>query len=339
MDSTQPTDHPPCEVGVSSDGRAPIATFVEQAKAAEAGGATTIWVACHLFLRDPVTAAHAALAATTRIRVALMAMSPYSVHPVYITMAAAALDELFPGRVELCLGVGAPGDLAAAGIESPLPLTTLREAIRICRALLTGNTIHHEGQVFKVSGRRLANPTDRIAITLAASGPKMLELAGAEADGVLISAATSIEYIHWCLGHVEQGRAQRRIAGHCRRMALVYTSVNDDACAARDAIRRTMGFILRGPHHAKNIELAGTRLDRQALWNAYRDEDWQAVERMIGDEVLAAHAAAGTPEAVRQRYAAYRAVGLEQVIIGGIDDPAGLARALAATGMGEAGSR
>ncbi|MEJ0071273.1 MAG: LLM class flavin-dependent oxidoreductase [Pseudomonadota bacterium] len=51
-----------------------------------------------------------ALAATTRIRVALMAMSPYSTHTVFAAMAAATLDEMFPGRVTLCLGVGAPAD-------------------------------------------------------------------------------------------------------------------------------------------------------------------------------------------------------------------------------------
>jgi 5,10-methylenetetrahydromethanopterin reductase len=117
------------DIGVSFDGRAPIATIADQARLAEAGGATTLWIACHLFLRDPVTTAALALSATTRIKVALMAMSPYSAHPVFAAMAAATLDEMFPGRVILCLGVGAPADLAAAGIASPQPLQTLSEAI------------------------------------------------------------------------------------------------------------------------------------------------------------------------------------------------------------------
>lgn len=318
------------DTGVASDGRAPLAEFIEQAKAAEAGGAATLWVACHLFLRDPVTAAHAALAATSRIRVALMAMSPYTMHPVYISMAAAALDELFPGRVLLCLGVGAPGDLAAAGIESPKPLSTLREALRICRTLFSGETIAHEGEVFKVKGRRLPNPTDRVPIVLAASGPQMLELAGAEADGVLISAATSTAFIRWCLENVDRGAARREAPGRCRRMALVYTRIADVERVALDGIRRTMGFILRGPHHAKNVELAGTKLDQAALWNAYRDENWPEVERLVSDAVLRSHAAAGTPAQVRERYGDYRALGLDEVIVGGIDDRHGIARALAA---------
>ena len=96
------------ELGIAMDGRAPIADIAAQAQAAEAGGATTLWIACHLFLRDPVTTAAIALAATKKIKVALMALSPYSTHPVYIAMAAASLDEMYPGRVILCLGSGAP---------------------------------------------------------------------------------------------------------------------------------------------------------------------------------------------------------------------------------------
>ena len=123
------------EIGIAMDGRAPLADIAGQAQAAEAGGATTLWIACHLFLRDPVTTAALALAATKEIRIALMAMSPYSTHPVYIAMAAASLDEMYPGRVILCLGSGAPADLKAAGIDSPRPLVAIGEAVKICRQL------------------------------------------------------------------------------------------------------------------------------------------------------------------------------------------------------------
>jgi alkanesulfonate monooxygenase SsuD/methylene tetrahydromethanopterin reductase-like flavin-dependent oxidoreductase (luciferase family) len=46
-----------------------------------AGGASTLWIACHLYLRDPFTMAALPLGATRRIKVALMAMSPASMPP------------------------------------------------------------------------------------------------------------------------------------------------------------------------------------------------------------------------------------------------------------------
>ncbi len=319
-------------IGVAFDGRAGITDVVAQAKAAEAAGAATLWMASHLFLRDPVTTAHAVLAATKRVKVALMAMSPYAMHPVSIAMSAAALDELFPGRVVLCLGVGAPGDLAAAGIASPHPVPTIREAIQVCRSLFAGETMNHAGTAFNVTGRRLPNPTDRVPIVLAASGPKMLELAGEEADGVLISAATSLEFVRWCVAKTKEGATRRTRPGHCKAMVIVYTRIADDGLAARNSIRRNMGFILRGAHHAKNVELAGTALDQKALWDAYRDEHWPIVERLITDAVINRHAAAGTASEVRKCYDDYRTLGLDELIIGGIDDLRGIEQALGAVG-------
>src|SRR5580704_1007854 len=274
------------ELGVAIDGRTPIADIATLAAAAEEGGAATLWIACHLYLRDPITTAALALAATRRIRVALMAMSPYSVNAVFIAMAAATLDEMFPGRVILCLGVGAPADLAAAGIEAPQPLKTLGKTIARCRALLAGEP---------VGGRRLVNAPRAVPIVLAASREKMLKLAGRAADGVLISAATAPAFVRACLDVA----ASAGTASAFRRLAIVYARVAGSEKAAMDRLRRSIGFVLRGAHHAENIRLSGAPIDQAALAAAYRAEDWRTVERLVSDEVVRRHAACGTPELVR----------------------------------------
>ena len=314
------------EIGVAFDGRAPLASIAEQARIAEAGGAATLWVASHLFLRDPITTAAVALAATSRIKVALMALSPYSMHPVFAAMAAATLDELYPGRVTLCLGVGAPADLAAAGIAASQPLATLREAIALSRALLSGAPVKHDGQIFQVAGRALINGAGRVPIVLAASGPQMLALAGRAADGVLVSAATSVPFIRGCLDHVERGAAGRTVA----KRALVYTAVAPHSADAHAKLRRKLGFVLRGAHHARNLEAAGTALDQAALGAAYQAEDWDAVDRLVDDRVVRNHAASGTQAEVRAAFAAYHAIGLDEVIVGGADAPEDVRAALAA---------
>ena len=109
-------------------------------------------------LRDPITMAALALGATRRIKIALMAMSPYSVHPVFIAMAAATLDEMYPGRVILCLGAGAPADLKAAGIEATKPL--VRRSTRRCRSAARCSPARwpiSRARSSRSSGRRLAN--------------------------------------------------------------------------------------------------------------------------------------------------------------------------------------
>jgi 5,10-methylenetetrahydromethanopterin reductase len=282
------------DLGIAMDGRAPIAEIATQAQAAEAGGATTLWIACHLFLRDPVTTAALALAATKKIKVALMALSPYSMHPVYIAMAAASLDEMYPGRVILCLGSGAPADLKAAGIESPKPLVAIGEAVKICRQLFAGEMADFHGQMFAVEGRRLVNGGRAIPIVLAASRPNMLRLAGRQTDGVLISAATSPPFVKACLDQVGPG------SGSGPKSCIVYT------------------------------RLGGASLDQQALAAAYAGENWVEVDRLVSDDVVRRHAACGTAGEVRAKLDEYRAIGLDEVVLGGLDDAGSIAAALKA---------
>jgi 5,10-methylenetetrahydromethanopterin reductase len=303
------------EIGISIDGRAPLFEIEMQAQAAEAGGASTLWIACHLFLRDPVTTAALALAATKKIKIALMAMSPYSTHPVYIAMAAASLDEKYPGRVILCLGAGAPADLKAAGIDSPKPLVAIGEAVKICRSLFAGEMTDFQGQMFKVAGRRLVNGGHPIPIVIAASRPNMLRLAGRQTDGVLISAATSPPFVKACLDQVGAGR----------KSCIVYTKLG-----SLDPIRRPIGFVLRGGHHAENIRLGGASLDQQALSAAYAAENWSEVDRLVSDDVVRRHTACGTPQQVRDKLEEYRAIGLDEMVLGGLDDAASIADTLEA---------
>ncbi len=314
------------ETGLSIDGFTPASDIADQARAAEAGGADTIWIATHLFLRDPATLAATALAATKTLKIALMAMSPYAMHPVHAAMAAATLDELFPGRVILSLGAGAPADIAAAGIDRSKPLATLREAIRICRALFSGEPADHRGEIFQVTERRLINAPCEIPIVLAASGPKMLELAGSHADGVIISGATSAPFVRWCLDHVDRGADGREI----KTYGIVYTRIDDNQGAAIDPVRRTLGFILRGAHHAMNVDLGGATLDQAALREAYAVEDWDRVEALVTDDVAAPHSACGDVAYVRARLADYHAAGLDQIILNGLETPADIGSTLGA---------
>ncbi len=314
-------------VGIAIDGTSPANLIADQARSAENGGAETLWIATHLFLRDPVSLAAAALAATRTLRVALMAVSPYAIHPVHAAMTAATLDELWPGRVTLSLGAGAPEDFAAAGIKRGRPLETLRQSISLCRSLLAGETPDGSLGVFPAAGRRLARPSARVPIILAASGPKMLALAGRAADGVIVSGATSVPFVRHCL----QIATQERNSTPFLRAGIVYVSVGDDMSRAADVLRRPLGFILRGEHHAMNLRMGGASVAQDALRHAYADQDWSSVDRLIDDDTVSAHAACGTPDQVRNRLNDYSRAGLTHIILGGLIEPDQIARTLDAT--------
>jgi len=308
---------PPVQIGVSVDGSDPPASLRALVETADAAGAANLWIAAHLFNREPIASAAAALAASCNIGVVLMAISPYTVHPVYAAMAAATLDELFPGRVQLCFGVGAPGGLEAAGVIAERPIETLREAIEVARLLLSGEPVNFAGHRYRIKGR-LAMGSHRLPLWLAGSGPRMLELAGEKADGVVVSAGASPAFIAWCLQSVRRG--EERAGRAVKKAALVICSVDDDAHRAHDAVRRRLAYVLRGAHHARNLQLAGTRLDQVALAEAFTQENWPRVDALMSDDVVVGHGASGTPAQARARLEAYRDAGLDEIVAYGMHE-------------------
>ena len=85
-------------------------------------------------------------------------------------------------------------------------------------------------------------------------------------------------------------------------------------------MRRRLAHVLRGGHHARNLELAGTKLDQSALAHAFAREDWGRVEALITDDVVRRHCASGTPRGALAALADYRAAGLDEIVIHGVQD-------------------
>ncbi|HZD68386.1 MAG TPA: LLM class flavin-dependent oxidoreductase [Actinomycetes bacterium] len=132
-------------------------------------------------------------ARTQRIRlmpdVASLPLRP----PAMLAKAAASLDVLTGGRVELGLGAGAfweeiaswGGPVRTAG-ES---VDALAEAVEVMRAIWSGSeTVTVEGEWYRLQGAHPGPaPAHRISVWVGAFKPRMLELTGRLADGWLPS--------------------------------------------------------------------------------------------------------------------------------------------------------
>ena len=133
-------------------------------------------------------------ARTSRIRVlpnvANLPLRP----PAVLARAAASLDVLTGGRVELGLGAGAFWD-GVAGMGGPRrtpgeSVDALTEAIGVIRALWTpGRGVRLDGTHYRLAGARPGPaPAHDIGIWLGGYKPRMLRLTGRLADGWLPSA-------------------------------------------------------------------------------------------------------------------------------------------------------
>src|ERR1700730_7222626 len=116
--------------------------------------------------------------------------------PAMLAKAAATLDILTDGRVELGLGAGGFWDgIASYGGPRRSPgeaVGALEEAMTVMRALWqpTEQVVNFSGQHYQiVNAHPGPAPAHSIGIWLGALRPRMLRLTGRQADGLVISAS------------------------------------------------------------------------------------------------------------------------------------------------------
>jgi 5,10-methylenetetrahydromethanopterin reductase len=294
----------------------PIAELAVRARVFEALGYDDIWVPDERLLRNVYLSLAAAGAATERVRLGPAVTNPYTRHPALTAAAIATLDECCAGRASLALAPG--GGLGAYGIERRHPVGVLREAVEIIRALTAGETLTYPGRYFTINGAHLDFPPLRqVPIYLAARGPRILQLAGEIADGVIIGGFARPEGIAFAQEMVGKGlRSAGRSRQAIRQMAWLYVSASEDREAARVAVSKQ---VLASITTSRPIlEQIGVRLPAalashlESTGWAYPKESPLEAAALVPEEILQAFAIYGTPEECVRR--------LDEVWSCGIDE-------------------
>jgi 5,10-methylenetetrahydromethanopterin reductase len=216
-----------------------LAELVEVAIEAEALGCRSVWVNDDRLQKDVFTVLAAIAQATQELRLGPGVTNPYSRHPALLATAIATLDELAGGRAVLGLGAGGTNH-RALGVERRAPASSLREAVTIVRGLLAGERVTVDGKVMHAYEAQLdfVPPRPDLPIYIGARGPKVLEVAGELADGVIVGNIASTEGWSYALDHVEAGcRRAGREPADVELTAWVACAVCEDAAAAIDAVR------------------------------------------------------------------------------------------------------
>jgi 5,10-methylenetetrahydromethanopterin reductase len=259
--------------------------------------------------------AYLTLAATrsSTLQLGTAVTNPLTRHPAITAAAAATVDEISGGR--MILGIGA-GDrpLLALGMK-PAKLASVQRSIEAMRALWTGDTVSVRDDAFSLdeAHMRFAARPD-IPIYISASGPKMLELAGRIADGVILLVGLFSDGLRWAIDHVESGATA---AGRPRPHVAVfaYGAIDDDEDAALEAARTIAAWF---PQTAPIVcDLWGLEPTLvAAVRDAYRGGEFQeaaASARLLPDDFVREVALAGDRDQARGRIEAAVAAGADSV--------------------------
>jgi 5,10-methylenetetrahydromethanopterin reductase len=159
--------------------------------------------------RDVFMALALAAQRTRRVTLFPATSSPAVRHPLLLASAISSLDEIAPGRARLTI---APGFLAARNVGKPrATVAAMREAVLQIKGLLAGDR-----QAFGITETFLRNRGPRRPpVFLLAAGPRMVELAGEIADGVLLFVGLHRDAIALAREHLAIGarRAGRSLEG------------------------------------------------------------------------------------------------------------------------------
>jgi probable F420-dependent oxidoreductase len=239
--------------------------------------------------REVLTAAQLVLAATSSLVVATAIANIWARDALAMAAGQLALGEAYPDRFILGIGVSHKPLLDVRGEDYRKPLAFMRDYL---------DGMDHGYDVY-----RAVAPESRPPRLLAALGPKMLELAGAKADGA-----------HTYFVPPEHTAGAREILGPDKLLVPEQVAVlSSDASTAREIARRHTASYLRLPNYTANLERIG----------------FDPAEFADGgnDRLVDTICAWGTVDAVAERVRAHLDAGADHVAVQVlVDDRRGLPR-------------
>jgi len=289
---------------------------IEIAKLADEKGFDTVWVCETRLVRDAISVLGSFASVTKKIKLATGVINIWTRVPSLTALTFATLDEISHGRA--VLGVGAYWDPLAwkQGIKRRKPLAAMREWVEVVRRLFRLERVTFEGEIMRVRdlqldlgyGRR--RETIRVPIYIGATGLNMLELSGEIADGVLLNAFTSVNYLKESLQRISTGakRARRKMK-EIDLPQLIAVAMSEDTAKAKDEARYLATLYLGQQPHigiASGISPNLVEEIKTALggWPPRKDGAEDAM-KLVDDKVVDLLTVAGTPEECREGVGEY----------------------------------
>lgn len=292
----------------------PVAELAELAMFAENAGFAEIWLPDHYFLRDVYVAQSLMAERTRRIRLGTGVAAVQLRHPSLIASSAATIHELSGGRALIGIGPGGFEFPSQFGMRPGSPLSLMRDSISIIRGLLAGD-VNHAGSALTATGARLGWRPGPIPIFLSGRGPRMIELAGELADGVIVHGL-SPRFIAYVREHVARGASRSgRDPGSCAISIMLDVQIDGAEADAIELLRPRCAIMAGGSYTDELIPVYGLDpVDVSRLRAAVSARDPEA-GALVTDQMVRAFAIGGSVSTIRDGFEGLRDQGVNNVIL------------------------
>jgi alkanesulfonate monooxygenase SsuD/methylene tetrahydromethanopterin reductase-like flavin-dependent oxidoreductase (luciferase family) len=291
---------------------------VGRVRLAEELGFDSVWIT-HINARDSLTVLAHYASQTERVRLGTGVVPIYSRVPATMAQTAATIDEISDGRLNLGLGVShRPVVEGWFGQTIDKPVSEMREYVAIVRAILAGED-PPAGEKWQTGMRLGMEPRPGIPVYVAGLSPRMLQLAGEIADGVVLWLCNPNYIADVVVPEVRKGRerAGKDLDGFDIVSAVPSACVEDTA-HAWSAMRRDLLPYFGLPFYRAMLERSGFGDDIAGYDEAAGRGDVDGMQAAISERFLRVLTAVGDAGAVRQGIERYREAGVTTPAVGPI---------------------
>ena len=239
---------------------------IARAKAAERLGYESVWTTQLPASRDASLVLAAYAANTERIKIGTGVLPIYTRHPTAMVQMAATLDEMSGGRFILGIGVSHKVTVESMwGMRLDRPVDAMREYLTIVRSSLQEGACAFEGSFFTARWSYAGPRRADLPIMISALNPRMLELAGEVADGVVLYMCGPDYIRDEVMPRIRAGRekAGRSMEGF-EVVAAVDACVTADRAAALGVYKNTLDRYGSLPYYRRAMEAGEFSADRLA---------------------------------------------------------------------------
>lgn len=289
-----------------------LATVTDLTRRAEAAGFDSVWTT-EFYERSAIVSLAAMAHATSRVRIGSAIAYAVGRSPLVLATEARDLDELSDGRLVLGLGTGTRTmQRDWHGADPTAPALRVEELVPLLRRFwaMDGTGIDHEGRFYTVRLKPTADVrpplrTD-IPVQLAGVNKRMIQAAGAVADGLVGHPVFSRKYVETTVRPALEEGARRtgRAADEVTLTGFVICSVHDDTAVARAEAKAQIAFYAVVRTYAPAFEVLGFGSAIAEIRDAWTRRDRAAMIGAVPEELVDLLAVTGPPEEVRQRFTA-----------------------------------
>ena len=178
---------------------------------AESYGVDSVWTSNYFSHWDPFISLTQLANQSKKIKLGILAVSPFEMHPLKIANSLLTLNEISQGRAQIAVGAG-EGNLTAMNLDTPKKIVlAVREALEIINKACSNDLKKgFEGEIFSVS-----LPCDygwakqkKPIVYGTAYRHMMMRMEGRVADGVYIGA-TPPEVLEEAIDNIKIGKEKR----------------------------------------------------------------------------------------------------------------------------------